>query len=143
MLGLEGAATHLTCFHVFAARDPGGLQVLLHQISTNINTCVCYARHRYRSDVEAAIREATGLSRIVWRPAWRILAEEGLTPPPEEQQQQQEGAKAGAEEESEAEQAERVEVREAGLRYWASPMVSCRAAAEEESLHWSPVLCCT
>eukprot|EP00198_Chlamydomonas_reinhardtii_P008920 XP_001698257.1 RNA methyl transferase-related protein [Chlamydomonas reinhardtii] len=77
---------------------------------------------RYRSDVEAAIREATGLSRIVWRPAWRILAEEGLTPPPEEQQQQQEGAKAGAEEESEAEQAERVEVREAGLRYWASPM---------------------
>ncbi|KAG2451961.1 hypothetical protein HYH02_003734 [Chlamydomonas schloesseri] len=86
---------------------------------------------RYRPEVEAAIREATGLSRIVWRPAWRILAEEGLTPPPEEQVQQpakeQQQGKAGQEEgegegEAEQQQAERVEVREAGLRYWASPL---------------------
>ncbi|KXZ55619.1 hypothetical protein GPECTOR_2g1169 [Gonium pectorale] len=74
---------------------------------------------RYRTDIEAAIREATGLSRVVWRPMWKILKEEGLEPPPEEA-----NAAVGTEEEaatSRAGEEETVEVREAGLRLAASP----------------------
>ncbi|GIL48280.1 hypothetical protein Vafri_4927 [Volvox africanus] len=72
---------------------------------------------RYRGDVESAIRAATGLSRIVWRPMWRILEEEGLQPPSKAEWE------GGKEEAGEAEEAEGevVEVREAGLRLLASP----------------------
>jgi hypothetical protein len=74
--------------------------------------------------VEAAILAATGLSRIVWRPLWKILEEEGLQPPPEVEQET--GGAADGEEGEEAADAaaETVEVREAGLRLQASPTVS-------------------
>ncbi|EFJ46677.1 hypothetical protein VOLCADRAFT_81786 [Volvox carteri f. nagariensis] len=64
---------------------------------------------RYRQDVESAIRAATGLTRVVWRPLWRILQEEGLQPPDEAAE-----ADTGTE-------TEMLEVREAGLRLLASP----------------------
>ncbi|GLI69445.1 hypothetical protein VaNZ11_014057 [Volvox africanus] len=69
---------------------------------------------RYRGDVESAIRAVTGLSRIVWRPMWRILEEEGLPP-------QSKGEWEGGKEEAEEAEGEVVEVREAGLRLLASP----------------------
>ncbi|GLC36295.1 hypothetical protein PLESTF_001731500 [Pleodorina starrii] len=106
---------------------------------------------RFRPDVESAIRAATGLSRIVWRPMWKILLEEGLQPPPGQEGGTAEGAAAegtaasprdgeagtgpASANEGEAagaaaavakggdddEEEETVEVREARLRLLASP----------------------
>lgn len=71
----------------------------------------------------------------MWRPQWRILQEEGLAPPPEEegqgagegqgQQQGEEGGEAAAAAGPQGGGGGEgwVEVREAGLRLFASPQV--------------------
>ncbi|KAG2499516.1 hypothetical protein HYH03_002463 [Edaphochlamys debaryana] len=74
---------------------------------------------KHRPEVEAAITAATGLSRIVWRPQWRILAEEGLTPPEGAGQGQAQGGEEG--EGEGGGESERVEVCEGGLRLLACP----------------------
>lgn len=82
-------------------------------------------------DVEAAIRGATALSRIVWRPLWKILEEEGLQQSAAERDEEgQPGVEpAGPSSDTDGEgggqsqDEETVEVREAGLRFLASPKV--------------------
>ncbi len=76
----------------------------------------------------------------MWRPQWRILLEEGLQPPPEEGEGAGEGAGQGERQQQGEEGGEAaaaaaagpqaggaaegwVEVREAGLKLFASPQV--------------------
>lgn len=89
---------------------------------------------KHQADVEAAVREATGLQHVVWRPNWGILREEGI-----EQQfpnvggplgaaagggggEEEEGDDGGGEAADGGRGGEaRVEVAEAGLRLWVAP----------------------